>query len=441
MQPTDTSHSAARGGFQAWWAVAILCAFYIVSYIDRIILSLLVAPLKADLGVGDIELGLLFGVAFAVFYGLLGLPLARLADAYNRKALILVGVVLWSASTVASGFASAYAVLVCLRIGLAIGEAALSPAAYSMIGDMYPPEKRALPAAVYAAAGNIGGYGSYIVGAAIITLLSSDAIAQSPLLSDFRVWQLVFFAVGIPGLFLSVIFFLTTREPPRSASKTGAAPKMKEVAAYFAKRYRLYTGLFLGAGGVNVIVFAYGAWAPEFFRRTYDWSVSQAGFAFGLIGVIASMTGTIFFTFVSEQMRKRGRPDALVIATVIASAIGCSAAGLAALAPTAPLALCGLAVMIFSLSGCSNLAVISVQFIAPGRMRATAIALLFMCTTMIGLGLGPPIVAWLGSSVFAQSGGLGAAIALVAAITLPVSVALILWARKPYVTQIASELS
>ncbi|MEZ5986086.1 MAG: MFS transporter [Hyphomonas sp.] len=388
------------------------------------------------MGQSNFEIGLLFGGAFAIFYGILGLPLARVADVYNRKHLILAGVILWSLSTTFSGFAASYGILVCLRIGIAIGEATLSPSTYSLIGDLFPPEKRALPAAIYATAGSMGGYGSYIVGAAVITGLSSGDIAQSSLLAHFHLWQLVFFTVGVPGLLLSLIVVFTIKEPVRSSSEANTAPSLSEVAKYFIRRYRLYLGLFLGAGGVNLIVFSYGAWAPELFRRTYDWTISQAGFAFGAIGVIASAAGTMTFTMLSEKLRKSGRRDGLIIAAVIASLAGCAAAVAAPIASNATLALASVAIMIFALSGCSNLAVVSVQFIAPGKVRATAIALLFMCTTMLGLGLGPPVVAVFANSVFTGESSLGPALSLLAGLTMPVSACLILWSRHSYILQL-----
>ena len=243
--------------------------------------------------------------------------------------------------------------------------------------------------------------------------------------------------MGVPGLLLCAVFFLTTRGPGRHSAETSTTQPLGEVIAYFRHRWRLYLGLFLGAGGVNLIVFAYGAWAPELFRRTYGWSISQAGFAFGATGIIAAAAGTITFTMLAEFLRKRGRRDGLVLAALLASLTGCTAAIAAPLAPEASQALIGIAIMIFALSGCSNLAVVSVQFIAPGEIRATAIALLFMCTTMIGLGLGPPVVAMLSEGVFSGTGGLAPALSLLAGMTLPLSAGLVMWSRQPYIQQVS----
>ena len=427
------------GSLSAWWTVLLLCGFYIISYIDRIIPSLLVAPLKESFSINDVQVGILFGGAFAFFYGLLGLPVARIADHGNRKLLICAGALLWSLCTLGSGLAVSFSMLIALRMGLAIGEAALSPAAYSIIGDLFPPEERALPAAIYAAAGNIGTYGSYIAGASILSLLSSDFIALRPALAGFQLWQLVFFAVALPGIIVGLVFLLTTQEPSRSTLGAHNVYSLRKSVSYFAERYQLFAGLFLGAASITVIIFAYGAWAPEYIRRTYGWTVSNAGFAYGSVGIFASASGTLAFTCLSKKLNSMGYRDGLVIAAIIAAITGCLSASLAPLAPNSHMALCGLAVMIFSLSGCSNLIVISIQFIVPSRLRATAIALMFMCTTLIGLGLGPTLVAILSMPSLLSTGGLAPALAVSSISMLTPAVILLYWARQPYVQQILNE--
>lgn len=164
----NTAVASPTGGVRAWWTVALLSALYVLSFIDRLILALLVSPLKAGFGVSDVQLGLVFGPAFGVFYAVLGLPLARVADRGDRRRLIITGVLLWGFATIASGFAGTFALLIVLRIGLAIGEAALTPAAYSMIGDLFAPHRRTLAASIYSGIGNAGAFASFILGSMVI---------------------------------------------------------------------------------------------------------------------------------------------------------------------------------------------------------------------------------------------------------------------------------
>lgn len=431
------SRAAERGrlGAGAWWTVFLLSTFYVISYIDRVIPSLLVAPLKDGFDISDFEFGLLFGGAFAVFYGLLGLPIARAVDRGNRKRLIFAGVVIWSACTFASGLATGFWMLVMMRIGLAVGEAVLSPAAYSMIGDLFPPERRSLPSAIYAAAGNMGTYGAYIAGAGIFAAVSTPPAASFFDLNGLDTWQIVFFIVGLPGILVALIFLATTSEPGRSTDAGETSKDLHAAARFFTKRIRLFGGLFIGASFITVIIFAYGAWAPEFLHRTFGWSIEKAGLSYGATGVIASALGTLFFSRLSEALTRSGRRDGLVISAIAASTLGCSSACLAALMPSATLSVAAMGVMIFALSGCSNVIVISNQFTVPSHFRATAIAIMFMCTILIGLGVGPPLVAWLAEAFFAGPQGIGPALALVSIGMLAPSVGCLLSARKVYTTE------
>lgn len=422
----------------AWWTVLLLSTFYVISYIDRVIPSLLVTPLKQGFDISDLEFGLLFGGAFAVFYGLLGLPIARAVDRGNRKHLIFAGVLVWSACTFASGLATGFWMLVMMRIGLAVGEAVLSPAAYSMIGDLFPPERRSLPSAIYAAAGNMGTYGAYIAGAGIFAAVSAPPVASFFSLNGIDTWQIVFFIVGLPGIFVAIIFFATTSEPSRSNNAGTSDQNLKAALHFFAQRVRLFGGLFIGASFITVIIFAYGAWAPEFLHRTFGWSVEKAAVSYGTTGVISSALGTLFFNRLSEALTRKGRRDGIVLAAISASTLGCITASLAALMPSATLSVAAMGVMIFCLSGCSNVIVISNQFIVPSHFRATAIAIMFMCTILIGLGVGPPLVAWLAGVFFTGPTGIGPALALVSIGMLIPSVACLLWARGVYTTEAQS---
>ena len=150
MASEEPQDGSPNGGVYAWYVVAVLMFAYMVAFVDRQILSLLVQPIKRDLGVTDTQIGLLAGFAFAIFYSVLGVPIARLADRTNRKTLITVGVVLWSVMTAACGLTKTYWQLFLMRVGVGVGEATLSPAAYSMMADYFPPKKLARAIGVYA---------------------------------------------------------------------------------------------------------------------------------------------------------------------------------------------------------------------------------------------------------------------------------------------------
>jgi MFS family permease len=405
----------ALGG--AWWAVALLGLLYVLSFVDRVILALLVAPLKADLGVSDLQLGLLFGPAFAVFYALLGLPIARLADRGDRRKLIVAGVFLWGLSTVASGFAGSFWLLVMLRVGLAVGEAALTPSAYSMIGDLFPPERRATAASVYSAAGMAGASGAYVLGAMVVQGVEAAGAAGHAL--PLASWQLVLLIVGAPSLIIGALFALTVREPLRT-QPAERSPGLAETVAYLSGRLRLFAGLFAGAGLTQAVGYANSAWGPELLRRQFGLSIQQGGYAFGLTGLAAGLCGTLAAPQLTRILARRGRSDAVALTSMACVAAGGTFAVLAPLQANAAgfLILHGLGA--FCLVGAANNVIVALQDLAPARMRATFVALLLMCITLLGLGIGPTASAAISGWIDPSGQALGSALAVLApAICVP----------------------
>jgi MFS family permease len=215
-EPIDTTH--AVGGRYAHYVLGVLILVYIFNFIDRNILSILAEDIKADLGISDAQMGFLYGTVFAVFYSVFGIPLARFADVGTRRSLVAVGLAFWSLMTAASGFARSFAVLAACRIGVGIGEASASPAAYSMLADYYPPKRRATAIAAYAGGVYIGaGIGIFLGGLILDTWAAHYPIpADAPF--GLRGWQVAFMAVGIPGVIVAA-WVRTLREPIRGISE------------------------------------------------------------------------------------------------------------------------------------------------------------------------------------------------------------------------------
>jgi len=258
------SPAPSRVSGYAWYALFVLVLVYIVNFVDRQILSILVGDIKRDLGVSDAQIGFLYGTAFAVFYALFGIPLGRLADSWYRGRLMAMGLALWSSMTALSGFANSFALLATARIGVGIGEASASPAAYSMISDSFPKERRATALSIYSSGLYIGGALSLPIGGLVVSRWTAawPDPATAPL--GLAGWQAAFLTVGIPGLLLA-LWVLTLREPLRGASdghpqpvtRPGAwADFARELAAILPPLTLLSVSRIPGALRTNLLVLA-----------------------------------------------------------------------------------------------------------------------------------------------------------------------------------------
>jgi MFS family permease len=264
----------------AWYALFVLVLVYIVNFIDRQILSILVGDIKRDLGVSDAQIGFLYGTAFAVFYALFGIPLGRLADSWYRGRLMAMGLALWSSMTALSGFANSFGMLAAARIGVGIGEASASPAAYSMISDSFPKERRATALSIYSSGLYIGGALSLPIGGFVVSRWTTayPDPATAPL--GLAGWQAAFLAVGVPGILLA-LWVLTLREPQRGASDGLPQPIVRpnawrdfgrELVAILPPLTLLSVSRIPGALKTNLFVLALvAAIAYGMYRLTGDW--------------------------------------------------------------------------------------------------------------------------------------------------------------------------
>lgn len=411
--------------FRNWTTIALLSGLYFISFVDRVILALLVQPLKADLGVSDVQLGILFGPAFAVFYAVVGLPLARLADRGHRVRLIVAGALVWGACTVASGFADTYLMLVVLRVGLAIGEATLTPAAYSLIGASFPAHLRVRAASIYSAVGIAGAAASYILGAAVIQAIGPASRTLGP--ASFETWQLVFIAVGAPAVLGALLVWLVAREPARD--RDAEPPSLRGVWLYLQANRAMYFPLFAGAGILQAVNAAYAAWGPEYLRRSLGWEIRDAGLAFGSTGLVGASLGVLLIPMIGKRLHDRGWQDAIAVVAAAAGLLGGLAATLGPVAGSAQVFLLCNLLAAFGLYGSSTGLVVAMQTIAPLEIRATLVALLLLAITLLGQGLGPPAVAvaagWFGD------GGLGLALGAVSLAAVLPGLALLAAARGP----------
>ena len=430
----------------AWYAVAVLFVAYTFSFMDRIILSLLIQPIKLDLGLSDTRISLLHGFAFAIFYTIMGIPIARLADRYSRRAIIATGITVWSLMTAVCGLARGYWQLFAARVGVGVGEAALSPAAYSMIADMFRPDKLGRALSVYTMGAFFGAGLAFIIGGAVIQAITGSPELTLPLVGTVRSWQAAFLVVGLPGLLVAALMF-TVREPVRRqiADSTGGvdgreAIPMSEVFAFVRYRWRIYITHFLGFSLLAVVSNAIFAWSPTFLNRSFDMTMGQAGPAIGVILLIFSSAGLITGGWLTDRLVLKGLPDGGLRAGVVAG-IGCVPfAVLMPFMPSVTSVLLLFCPLLFFASFGFGAAAAALQQVTPNRMRAVVSALYLFLLNLIGIGLGPTVTALITDYVFANEQAVGFSIAITAG-TCGLLGAIVLWlGLRPFRDEAAAQL-
>ncbi len=390
----------------AWGVVAILVGTAILSYTDRQVLSLLVDPVRHDLGISDTQVSLLLGLAFAFVYGTAGLPFGLLADRTSRRNLIVAGVLVWSAGTLGCAFSHSFAQLFAARIVVGLGESVLSPAAISMISDYFPPSRRGMAVGCFLSGIAIGIGASILIGGAVLNLVEHGAFAGTAV-GTMAPWRLVLVLVGAPG-FAWTLLVLLIREPARRAAPAVGAPGAGSSAA----RATLLSValLYLVVALASLVDNAVGAWAPTLLIRSFGADPAKVGLTLGLLLMIGYGGGVLLGGWLSDRVGGGGR---------WARKLGvCLAASIVILALTAAInvprysVVMGSVSLYFALSGivtaCGFSAILDV---VPNERRGFAMALSFFLNVAIGAGLGPTSVALASERVFGAAAGYGPAIA------------------------------
>jgi MFS family permease len=416
----------------AWYTVGVLTLLYTFSYVDRQILTLLFGPIKQDLGISDTQVSLLSGIAFAGLYALLGIPIARLTDRGSRVAIITAGMLLWSTMTAACGLARNFTQLFLARVGVGIGEATLSPAAYSMIADSFPAQKLGRALGVYTLAIYLGMGAALLLGSFVIAFVSHLPPVTLPLVGTVRPWQLALVSVGLPGLLFAVLM-LTVREPPRrSAPVTDPGGESGSVFRYLGAHWRLYAPHFAGFSLLGLFGNGLATWVPEFFARQHGWPTQRTGVAFGLILLLCGAPGVMLGGWLADR-RRAGGDIVAPIRIAILAIVPLGLCGVAMPLVAEPgLALALLAVVIFCFSVPGGLAPASVQMVTPPGLRARVSAVYLFCTSLIGGGLGPTAVAWVTDYVYADEAALGRSLCVVAVVVVPASVLALASVLRPF---------
>ncbi|WP_080933045.1 spinster family MFS transporter, partial [Xanthomonas albilineans] len=369
----------------AWYVTVVLLLAYTLSFVDRQILGLLVQPIKRDLLLSDAQFSLVHGLAFAVFYTLIGVLLGRVADRHNRRNLIVLGIVVWIVATAAGAYVTSFFTLFMVRVFVGVGEAALSPAAYSMLADYFPPQRRARAMSVYTSGVYIGSATAFIVGGLVIAATSKQSLVVFPLLGSFRPWQAAFLLVALPGL-AAIALMATVREPLRREQAV-ATPSARPDLAHLRDNARIYIALFLANGVIAMVTFGITAWLPATFIRRWGWTPGEIGPAYGLIILTFGIAGMLFSGFLGDRLMVRGHRDVALRISLIGALLLSVSSGLFAFASGPWMALAAIALTTFLLGMPVALAPAILQAVTPNRLRGQVTSIYLLLVNLIGLGL------------------------------------------------------
>lgn len=384
----------------AWYVVLILMLANISSFIDRQILALLVAPIKRDLHLTDTQISLLMGFSFAIFYTLFGVLIGHFADKFNRRNIIIMGITVWSLMTALCGGIQAYAQFFLARIGVGVGEATLSPSAYSIITDYFPKNKLSRAMSVYSMGVFIGSGLAILIGAMLISALPTTGTTHLPILGDVFHWQVLFVYIGLPGLVIALLLF-TVKEPVRKDEGKVLESKLtlKESINIIISKGKAYFLLSTAAAFTAFLSYGSSAWIPTYFNRTFGWQMKEVGFKFGLIMTIFSTLGIYVGGWLADRYIKTGVKDGKIRVGLI-SGVCLFLSAFNFLLSDPNMILLSLAIPIFFISFPYGAAVAAIQEMMPNSTRALAGSIFLFFVNIIGMGGGPLLVAFFTDSIF-----------------------------------------
>lgn len=416
-----------------WYTVLVLLVAYTFSFVDRQILNLLVTPVQADLDISDFQISLLQGPAFVVTYVLMSVPIGRMVDRFHRISIMVGGLLAWSAATVACGLSRSFGQLMVSRLGVGAGEAALTPAAWSVLSDSFPPERLARPISVYLMGPYLGGGLAMIAGAEVLDWTGDAGRLALPLVGELAAWQFTFVVVGLPGVLIAALL-ASIREPVRKgrASDAREAPPWNRVVGYVRRHVRIYLALLVGAPFIIVVLYGLQGWTPTILVRVYDWDLAHAGRVYGLIALVSGSGGVLTGPWAARRLEALGHADHPLRLAVISAAGAAAALALLPWQSNPYAALACIALGSFFVTLPLALVASALQSVTPNEMRGVVVGAYVVTTNVIGLALGPTLVAACTDYLFGNPESVASSLSLVSVAVAPIAIAFLAPGMKPY---------
>jgi len=428
--PVSVGGVRRDGGRYAWYVCLVLMLLLAISYMDRSVLALLVAPIETAFSVRDTTMGLLQGAAFAVVYVLFAFPLARLADRGNRRNLIVYGVIFWCGATICCGLAQSIHQLFLARMSVAAGEAVLMPAAVSILSDYFGPKSRARALSVYSI-GLYLGSGLAMGGGGALMKVLGPAGAAVPMMGVLASWRMVFIVMGLVGLFV-VPLLMGVQEPQRLGddghSAEATLPFKQMMRELKTKRAAVF-GTIIGFALISLGATTINAWGATLFLRTHGWTIGDAGLRLGAITLVFGPLGAISGGVAADWLTKRGRVDAKPFVGML-SAGGCIVGALVLTLQSTMIAIIGVGVVNCLIGFNFGIVQAGLADLLPNRMRAVISALYIATTNIFAATLGPLLVGILTDHVFRDPAQIAISLRVVAPSAFLLA-ALTLWLVLP----------
>lgn len=397
----------------AYYMVGALFIIYVLAWLDRLIISMMVEPIKDSLALGDFEMSLILGPAFAISYAIFAIPLGWATDRFSRRLVIFLGVAVWSIATFACGLADSFASLITFRIFVGVGEAALLPAAYSLIADAFPRDKVTFATSMFQTAGKVGSAMAFGLGGLLIALAANLQHVDWPVVGRIEAWQVTFGMIGLPGFALALLAF-SFPEPGRHGPKKAAGGKAQseDLPSFLRAHGALLALMIVAFTSLAVVGYSMTSWVPTYIDRRFHWEPSQYGPALSLMNLFGAASLVALGKAV-DLLFARGVRDAhlrfyswLILAlspAIVGAFFIPNVYGFLALYALIQL------ITVPYIVYCSAL----VAILAPNRLRGRLLGLVMFVTNIIGFGAGPTIVGALTEFIFGDEAMIGYSLAII----------------------------
>lgn len=422
-----------NGSGAAWLTLGLLILAAMLNFIDRQILSFLVKPIKEDFGLSDVQISVLQGPAFAVLYAMSALPFGMAVDRFSRRRILALGIAGWSLMTMLCGLARSYLELALARMGVGVTEASLGPTAHSLIADSFDRTRLPFAMSLYGTATSLGSGVAFILGSQVAHWTEAIGDVAIGGYGIVKSWQLAFLIVGVPGLLLALATLVWLPEPPRQrvvATGASEAASAMTLAAFFRGREWLCIAGLLAIGLKTASGYAILSWIPTYFGRVYGWSGIESGITVGLLILLLGVPGSILAGMATSALVRRGMGDASLVVIATTTVVSAVFMGTAFVAGDSTWTVVLLIVPYLLNPAYVGLGPAMIQAITPGALRGRVSGINFMATTLVGMSLGPVMVALLTDRVFGTPESIGLSLSITTA-TLSLAGAALLWSVRP----------